>query len=187
QSFVRVIQIIYRSVERNLIPTIVVGCGEMAQVCIAEMSAKPRLGYRLVGAVVAHQDDDVAAIKSYGVRLLGSFDDLPEIVKKWGVEEVLITDTGISPGKMFEVLMECGRDHHIKYSVVPNLFDCLPGKTEVATIGSLPMIRLFEEPLRGSQRLLKRSMDVAVSTALFALTWPFWIVMAIKIKLESKG
>src|SRR5262249_31942265 len=136
---------------------------------------------------VAQPDDDVAAIKPYGVRLLGSFDDQPEIVKKWGVEEVLITDTGISPAKMFEVLMECGRNHHIKYSVVPNLFDCLPGKTEVATIGTLPMIRLFEEPLRGSQRLLKRSMDVAVSLALFAVTWPFWIAMAIKIKLESKG
>ena len=57
--------------------------------------------------------------------------------------------------------MECGRDHHIKYRVIPNLFDCLPGKTEIATIGSLPMIKLYEEPLRGPQRALKRGMDVA--------------------------
>ncbi|HVG21026.1 MAG TPA: hypothetical protein VNI02_18395, partial [Blastocatellia bacterium] len=43
---VRVIQILYRSSEGNLIPTIVVGCGEMAQVCISEISEKPRLGYK---------------------------------------------------------------------------------------------------------------------------------------------
>ena len=42
-------------------------------------------------------------------------DDLPDLVKRYGVEEVLIADAGINPGKMFEVLMECGRDHHIKY------------------------------------------------------------------------
>lgn len=184
---VRTIQIIYRSSERNLIPTIVVGCGEMAQVCIAEVSEKPRLGYKLVGAVTASLTEDHTAVKGYGVRMLGDFDNLPELVKKYGIEEVLITDTSINPRKMFEVLMECGRDHHIKYRVVPNLFNCLPGKTEIATIGTLPMIKLYEEPLRGSQRILKRGMDVMVSVLLLLITWPFWLALAILIKLESKG
>jgi exopolysaccharide biosynthesis polyprenyl glycosylphosphotransferase len=184
---VRLIQTAYRSNERNLIPTIVVGCGEMAQVCLAEISERPRLGYRLVGAVTARVNEDVSAVRGRGVRVLGSFDDLPELVKKHGVEEVLITDARIHPRKMFEVLMECGRDHHIKYRVIPNLFDCLPGKTEIATLGSLPMIKLYEEPLRGSQRALKRGMDVIVSIGLLLVTWPFWLALAIMIKMESKG
>ena len=184
---VRVIQVLYRTSERNLIPTIVVGCGEMAQVCISEISAKPRLGYKLVGAVTARAEEDASAVRNFGVRMLGGFDDLPEMVRKYGVEEVLITDTQISPREMFEVLMACGRDHHIKYRVIPNLLDCLPGKTEIDTIGSLPMIKLYEEPLRGSQRLLKRSMDVMVSLGLLSLTWPFWLVLSILIKLGSKG
>ena len=184
---VRVIQILYRSSEGNLIPTIVVGCGEMAQVCISEISEKPRLGYKLVGAVTARGNEDASPVRAYGVRMLGGFDDLPGLVKKYGVEEVLITDTRINPRKMFEVLMECGRAHHIKYRVIPNLFDCLPGKTEIATIGSLPMIKLYEEPLRGSQRALKRGMDILVSLALFAVTWPFWVALAVMIKMESSG
>lgn len=184
---VRVIQILYRSSEGNLIPTIVVGCGEMAQVCISEISEKPRLGYKLVGAVSARVNEDASQVRAFGVRMLGVFDDLPNLVKKYGVEEVLITDTRINPRKMFQVLMECGRNHHIKYRVIPNLFDCLPGKTEIDTIGSLPMIKLYEEPLRGSQRLLKRGMDVVVSLALLIITLPFWIALAILIKMESKG
>lgn len=187
RSLVRVIQILYRSSERNLIPTVVVGCGEMAQVCITEISEKRRLGYKLVGAVTARATEDASTIRSYGVRMLGRFDDLPELVKRYGVEEVLITDTRINPRKMFEVLMECGRDHHIKYRVMPNLFDCLPGKTEIATIGSLPMIKLYEEPLRGSQRVVKRGMDLLVSLGLLLITWPFWIALAISIKRESRG
>jgi exopolysaccharide biosynthesis polyprenyl glycosylphosphotransferase len=187
RAIVRVTQIIYRSSEANLIPTIVVGSGEMAEVCVAEMAAKPRLGYKLVGAVTAGSNEDTSAMLAYGTRMLGTFDDLPDLVKRYGVEEVLITDTGIAPGKMFEVLMECGRHHHIKYRLVPNLFDCLPGKTEIATIGSLPLIKLYEEPLRGPQRVLKRTMDVIVSLSLFALTWPFWLVMSILIKRQSPG
>ncbi|HXI92194.1 MAG TPA: sugar transferase [Blastocatellia bacterium] len=187
RSVVRVVQILYRSKERNLIPTVVVGCGEMAQVCVSEISQKRRLGYKLVGAVRARGNEDSAALTKYGVRMLGGFDDLPELVKRYGVEEVLITDTRINPRKMFEVLMECGRDHHIKYRVIPNLFDCLPGKTEIATIGSLPMIKLYEEGLRGSQRALKRGMDVLVSIGLLLITWPFWVALAILIKMESRG
>ena len=187
RSAVRLIQMFQRGHGRNLIPTVVVGCGEMAQVCVSEMSAKPHLGYKLVGVVTGMATEDAAAVQGYGVRLLGDFDSLPELVRRYGIEEVLITDTQINPGRMFEVLMECGRDHHIKYRVVPTLFDCMPGKTEVATLGTLPMIKLYEEPLRGPLRALKRGMDVAVSVAIFLATWPLWLVVAVLIKLESRG
>ena len=187
RSVIRVVQILYRTNERNLIPTVVVGCGEAAQVCVAEISEKPRLGYKLVGAVRARVNEDATVLASSGVRMLGGFDDLPELVKRYGVEEVLITDTRINPRKMFEVLMECGRDHHIKYRVIPNLFDCLPGKTEIGTIGALPMIKLYEEGLRGSQRAVKRGMDLLVSVGVLLFTWPFWVALAILIKMESRG
>jgi exopolysaccharide biosynthesis polyprenyl glycosylphosphotransferase len=183
----RTAQVLIRSTGRNLIPTIVVGSGDMAQVCVAEISEKTRLGYQLVGVVTAETGDEVEPIKRLGVRVLGEFGGLPALVKRFGIEEVLITDTRISPSKLFEVLMECGRDHHIKYRVMPNLFDCMPGKTEIATIGALPMIKLYEEPLRGPQRALKRGMDVVVSALVFLVTWPLWAVLAMLIKLGSKG
>jgi exopolysaccharide biosynthesis polyprenyl glycosylphosphotransferase len=184
---VRIVQILVRSNESNLISTIVVGSGEMAQVCIAEISEKPRLGYKLIGTVTTHDGEDTSSVRKYGARVLGQFDDLPELIRKFNIEEVLITDTGINSGKMFEVLMECGRDHQIKYRVVPDLFDCLPGKTEIDTIGSLPMIKLYEEPLRGWMRAVKRSIDVAAAGALLIVTIPVWAVFAFLIRRESKG
>jgi exopolysaccharide biosynthesis polyprenyl glycosylphosphotransferase len=187
RSIVRVSQILARTSESNLIPTIVVGSGEMAQVCIAEISEKPRLGYKLVGTVTARDKEDTASVRQYGARVLGAFDNLPTLVKKYNIEEVLITDPRIHPRKMFEVLMECGRNHHIKYRVIPNLFDCLPGKTEIETIGSLPMIKLYEEPLRGWMRAVKRGLDVMMALGLLAVTLPLWVALAILIKLESKG
>jgi exopolysaccharide biosynthesis polyprenyl glycosylphosphotransferase len=187
RGVVRLVQTILRYSERNLIPTIVVGCGEMAQVCIAEMSSKPRLGYKLVGVVTARANEDTSPLHVYGVKKLGHFDNLSDLVKRYGIEEVLITDARIHPRKLFEVLMECGRGHQIKYRVVPNLYDCLPGKTEIATIGTLPMIKLYEEPLRGPLRVLKRGMDLVVAFLILIVTWPFWVALSILIKLESPG
>src|SRR6185295_6828503 len=57
RSVVRVVQILYRSAERNLIPTVVVGCGEMAQVCVSQISERRRLGYKLIGAVKARVNE----------------------------------------------------------------------------------------------------------------------------------
>src|ERR1051325_6179072 len=47
---VRGIQIGYRRHERNLIPTLIVGEGELAELCVAEISERSRLGYRVIGA-----------------------------------------------------------------------------------------------------------------------------------------
>lgn len=183
----RTAQVIYRSTGRNLIRTVVVGCDEMAQVCIQEISQKPRLGYKLLGVVAASDDDDTSPVKGFGARILGEISELPALVKRLDIEEVFITDSRINPSQLFEILMECGRDHHIKYRVVPNLFNCLPGKTEIATVGTLPMIKLYEEPLHGAHRALKRGMDVTASILALIATWPVWVALAILIKLESKG
>ena len=48
---VRATQIFVRQREINLIPTLVVGCGPEAALCIREMRARPELGYRVIGVV----------------------------------------------------------------------------------------------------------------------------------------
>jgi len=51
----------------------------------------------------------------------------------------------------------------------------------------LPMIRLFREPLSNGTRLVKRSCDLIISAAAIALLFPLWLLVAILIKLDSKG
>ena len=74
RACLRTTQVFIRFSGRNLIPTIVVGCGDMAQICVAEMSEKTRLGYKLVGVVTADSRDDTESMTGLGVRVLGEFD-----------------------------------------------------------------------------------------------------------------
>ena len=84
-------------------------------------------------------------------------------------------------------MVKCGRGSRVTFRVVPNLLNCIPRKTNVEQLGAVPMVRLFEEPLSTSARLFKRSVDLVVSSLLLLFTAPLWLVIAIAIKLESRG
>lgn len=183
---VRGAQTAVRYRDRNLIPAIVVGNGHLASLCLSEIQGKPRLGYRLLGAVVADEEEE-ACEQVDEVPVLGRFSDLPAIIRESKAQEVFITDPRISSQTLFETIMRCGRNHHVEFRVVPTLFNCLPKKTELGQIGSLPMIKLFQPALHGPARFIKRSIDLAATSLLLVVSAPLWITLMILIKLDSKG
>jgi exopolysaccharide biosynthesis polyprenyl glycosylphosphotransferase len=83
--------------------------------------------------------------------------------------------------------MRCGRGRNVDFRVLPDLFNCLPKKTEVQQLGPLPLIKLFEEPLEGLNRFFKRAVDLALSMVIIAGTSPIWATVMILLKLDSKG
>jgi exopolysaccharide biosynthesis polyprenyl glycosylphosphotransferase len=171
----------------NLIPTLVVGRGPEAAFCIKEMRERPSLGYRVIGAV------DSGALRQglpetyEGVPVISDLAGLPEAIRESGANEVIIADSHVDGDALFDVMMRCGRRRGVEFRVAPSLFNCLPGKTEVDQIGALPMIRLFREPLSDFARGTKRISDVVIATLTLALLSPFWLLIALLIKFDSKG
>jgi len=171
----------------NLIPTLVVGRGPEAALCISEMRERPSLGYRVIGVVEnGPLGRDVPDIFE-GVPVVSDLKGLPEAILESGANEVIITDPTVSGDALFDVMIRCGRRPGVEFRIAPSLFNCLPRKTEIDQIGALPMIRLFREPLSNAARITKRTFDIAI--ALFALTVlsPLWMIVALLIKLDSKG
>lgn len=171
----------------NLIPTLVVGRGPEAALCIQEMRARPSLGYRVIG-VVENNTRDVASASSYeGVPVIGNLADLPEVIRESGANEVIIADPDVDGNALFDVMMRCGRRRGVEFRIAPSLFNCLPRKTEIDQIGALPMIRLFREPLSNAARLVKRTSDIVIALFALALFLPVWLIVALLIKLDSRG
>jgi len=171
----------------NLIPTLVVGRGPEAALFIREMRERPTLGYRVIG-VVETQGPELHQARTYeGVPVIATLAGLPEAIRDSGANEVIIADPQVSGDALFEVMMRCGRRRGVEFRIAPSLFNCLPRKTEIDQIGVLPMIRLFREPLSSGARILKRTFDIAVSALAFMLLLPLWLLLALLIKLDSKG
>ncbi|MDT7778296.1 MAG: hypothetical protein QOC99_808 [Acidobacteriota bacterium] len=171
----------------NLIPTLVVGRGVEAAMCVREMSARRELGYRVIGVVDTGAQDGKTPEEFEGVPVVASLSNLPEAIRETGANEVIITDPTISGDLLFEVMMRVGRRRGVEFRIAPSLFNCLPRKTEVDQIGVLPVITLFREPLGQGARILKRAFDLSVALLALVLLAPLWIVVALLIKLDSKG
>lgn len=180
-------QTLARQQQINLIPTLVVGRGPEASLFIREMRERPALGYRVIG-VVDTQRPETNQIGAYeGVPVIATLEGLPEAIRDSGANEVIIADSQVSGDALFEVMMRCGRRRGVEFRIAPSLFNCLPRKTEIDQIGVLPMIRLFREPLSSGARVLKRTFDIACSALAVVLLFPFWLLLALLIKVDSKG
>ena len=183
----RSVQSFVRSRQINLIPTLVVGRGPEASLFIREMRERPSLGYRVIG-VVETEPSAITAGPSYeDVPVIGNLDTLPDVIRDSGANEVIIADPQVNGDALFEVMMRCGRRRGVEFRIAPSLFNCLPRKTEIDQIGVLPMIRLFREPLSSSARIVKRTFDLIVAALTIALLLPLWVLIALLIKLDSKG
>ena len=122
-----------------------------------------------------------------GVPVVSQLKSLPEAIRDSGANEVIIADPAVSGNELFDVMMRCGRRRGVEFRVAPTLFNCLPAKTEIDQIGVLPMIKLFREPLSSGSRILKRSSDLLISVMAILLLSPLWLLLALLIKLDSRG
>ncbi len=171
----------------NLIPTLVVGRGPEAAFCIKEMRERPSLGYRVIGAVEGGALGREVPATYEGVPVVSDLAGLPEAIRASGANEVIIADSRVDGDALFDVMVRCGRRRGVEFRIAPSLFNCLPSKTEVDQIGALPMIRLFREPLSDFARGTKRISDLIIASFTLALLSPFWLLIALLIKIDSDG
>ena len=183
----RAAQTIVRKREINLIPTLVVGRGTEASLFIKEMRERPALGYRVIGVVDIKPFAGRVGETYEGVPVVSNLEGLPDAIRDSGANEVIIADPNVNGDALFDVMIRCGRRRGVEFRIAPSLFNCLPRKTEIDQIGVMPMIRLFREPLSSGSRLLKRTFDILISSLAVTLLFPLWLVIAVLIKLDSKG
>src|SRR5439155_1451032 len=75
----------------------------------------------------------------------------------------------------------------VEFRIALTLLTCLPSKTEIDQVGSLPMVTLFRSPLSSAARIGKRSFDLFLALLSLIVLSPLWLVIAVLIKLDSRG
>ena len=186
RMIVRSAQIAIRRRGVNLIPTLIVGRGPEAALCIREMRARPELGYRVIGLV---ENGHVSGAPTFfeGVPVVADLKALPQAIRESGANEVIISDPSVPGEVLFDVMIQTGRRRGVEFRIAPTLLNCLPSKTEIDQVGSLPMVTLFRSPLSGAARFLKRSSDLIVAMSALIVLAPLWLLIALLIKLDSRG
>jgi FlaA1/EpsC-like NDP-sugar epimerase len=103
---------------------IIAGAGDAAQLVIREMQRAPSLGYTPIGLV----DDDPRKknLRLHGVRVLGTTDELPHLLREYRPDEVLIAIPSAS-GEERSRIVDMARDAGIAVKTLPGLYELISG------------------------------------------------------------
>lgn len=116
----------------------------------------------------------------------GRIQDLSRIVRTDFVDEIILTALQ-QPDVARRVIREARRNQ-IDVKVVPDLFGFEPDDLPVfEKFGNIPVLTLRKERLPTFCLFLKRTVDTAIAAAALAFTAPLLTIIAIAIKLESRG
>ncbi len=160
---------------------LVVGEGPIGRMIMQNVVAQPELGFQIVGFV----DEEVR--QSLGrLQYLGTCADVSRLVASHDVDEVFIALPSASHLKITEILLACGQQK-VSFRIVPDFFELSLNQIDVTEINGIPLIGLRDVSWRGSGQLLKRVLDVLVSSVGLILVSPLLAIIAIAIKLDSPG
>ncbi|HUP32273.1 MAG TPA: polysaccharide biosynthesis protein, partial [Gaiellaceae bacterium] len=108
---------------------IVVGAGDAAQLMLREMLRTPALGYTPIGLI----DDDPRKrnLRLHGIRVLGTTDELPHLLRDRRPDELLIAIPSAS-GEQRARIVEMARDANIPVKTLPGLNELIAGDLDLA-------------------------------------------------------
>lgn len=169
---------------RLLRPTVVVGGNLEGLALCAMLDEKRFLGYGVIGFI----DDDSPAGRELLPHqpVLGAVADTREIVASYGATDVLITGSALDPALCNDLVRDL-TDAGVHVEISSMLRDVAPERLRIRPLGRYTVLEVERDQLIGWRALAKRAFDVAISLALLLVTLPVLPIVALLIKIDSRG
>ncbi len=142
-----------RQRRRDDASVLIAGAGAAGGIIAKQLWENPQLGLNPVGFV----DDDTAkhGHRLYNLPVLGSLDDIPELVARLGVGELIIA-MPTAPGRVVRKVVRSASQIGIKTSTVPGLHDILSGRKKVTSLRQVEIQDLLRrEPIETDLELVR--------------------------------
>ena len=141
-------------------------------------------GLKLKGYFDDRSEDRIG--HSLNAAYLGVMDELPDYVKKNGIDLIYITLPVSHQQRVLDLLDEL-HDTTASIYFTPDIFVYELIQARMDNIGGMPLVALCETPFSGLNGIIKRLSDVAFATAILLLISPVLLIIAIAIKISSPG
>ena len=171
---------------KDLQNVLVVGAGEMGVAVAQKLHRYRDLGFVVRGFLADDKPAGSMIPVDGGLPVLGGIQDLAAVIEREGIQEIYVAlDLG-NYARILETFRIVHR-YPVNIRLIPDLFQLLTLKANVQDLDGFPVISIDDVPLRGGWRLLKRLTDIVGGVVGLVLLSPFFLVVAVLIKLTSKG
>lgn len=162
---------------------LIVGAGEVGQMILGQIRRSPRLGYHVVGFLDENQPvgGEVA-----GVPILAAPQEIDQVLGQQEVDEVIVAMQAPYQ-RVLDIVSRCG-DFPVEIKVYPDAFQIITrNEVSIGDLNGLPLASVRNPALAGINRVLKRAMDIAISSLVLLCGGPFLLLVALLVKLDSPG
>ena len=163
---------------------LVVGAGSQARQFIQRIRQSADWDLDLIGFV--DKDKKRVGSKFCGAEILGTPEDMQRIMHHWAIDEVVFALPSYALEETQDMLTLCEQEG-VKTVIVSNFFSGLISKVQAEVIHGMPILTYSTAPLKEWQLLAKRFVDIVSSLTLLIGFFPIMVIIAILIKLTSKG
>ena len=175
---------LWRSTSSSVARILVVGAGRAGQELVAEFERQAWPGIELVGFL---DDDSAKQGHEFGhVPVLASIDRVADVVQRYRIDEVLVALPASAHSRLAN-LVTLLHTMPVRVRVVPDYFGLAYFGATVESLGGIPLIGLRDPAIDEVQRLVKRLLDIFISSVALLLASPIMALTALAIKLEDGG
>jgi exopolysaccharide biosynthesis polyprenyl glycosylphosphotransferase len=165
---------------------LIVGIGDVARMVAQKIRSLPASVYEVAGMVSNSRTSSSPLKEIAGVPVLGFEEELPQLIAEHRIDEVIIALPEVSHQETLAVIGLCDRDT-TRIRMFPDAFLFIAGQVSIDDLGGLPLLSLRDVAMRGWRLAVKRLFDIIVSFAGLMVLSPLFLLVAILIKLETRG
>lgn len=168
----------------NLKHVLVVGYSRAAESYVDRLQWNPQWGYSVTGIL----DDSVPIGTLYkGVKVLGEINILTSMLQNNQLDEIAIALSLRDYDKLEQIVYICEKSGvHTKF--IPDYNSLIPSKPYTEDLMGLPVINIRYVPLSNTGNMvIKRMVDIVGSLFGIVLLSPFLLLIALLVKLTSRG
>jgi exopolysaccharide biosynthesis polyprenyl glycosylphosphotransferase len=169
----------------NVKTLLLVGGGARGRRFAAQINLRQDLGYRLIGYL--DNDASFAGQNIEGTPWIGTIEELPRIITTEVIDEVAIALPIKSQYSQIEAVVMLLEEQGITTHLLSDLFPQKLARSQSTDLDGLPLVSLHSAPLFSWHTEAKRIFDFLAAALLLLITGPALVLVALIIKLESKG
>ena len=171
----------YRGI--GCIPVFVVGTGKNALRIRHEFNRyNSSFCYKLVGFVRTGQVKDLVSAD----EICGNMEDLPGLLTKHRVEEIIFAIDDLQPATT-RSLLDAVYPLQVPVKAYARRQDMLAGSVSLFSLFGIPLVNLTPAPMPRWQQNFKVVLDKLFSLIVMVLLSPFFLFLAIRVRIDSPG
>ena len=155
----------------------IVGYNNLAAEIAHEFENKPHLGYNL-SFIVDDANQNLPGVKPIA--------ELEALIKNNKLNTIILSHDPHQSENLRTALFNC-LSYQINYVSLPNFYETITGKIPLDSVNQMWFLENLNENGKIWSDRAKFVYDFILALLIAAITLPFWIIIAVVVKLESSG